>query len=65
MKSLVEAFSDDDLKKTIDRGGGFAMPVEVQLDVYLQAMLISFGKLSVFLKAMGRPLPDSIKDWIW
>jgi hypothetical protein len=64
MKSLVSAFSDDDLKKTIDRGVG-KIPVDMQLDVYLQAMLISFGKVSVFIKAMGKPLPDSVKDWIW
>jgi hypothetical protein len=64
MKALVLAFSDEDLKKTIDRGG-FSAPVDMQLDVYLQAMLIELGKVSVFLKAMGKPLPDSIKDWIW
>src|SRR5690242_7526244 len=32
MKATVSALSDEDLAKTIDRGGGFAMPVEMQLD---------------------------------
>jgi len=65
MQTVVSAFSDDDLKKTIDRGGGFAVPVDVQLDIYLQALLIFFGKVSIFIKGMNRPLPASIKDWIW
>src|SRR6266478_50345 len=36
LKATVDAFSDEDLQKTIDRGG-FSAPVELQLDVYLQA----------------------------
>ena len=33
LKAAADALSDEDLKKTIDRGG-FAMPVDLQLDVY-------------------------------
>jgi len=63
MKALVEAFSDDDMKKTIDRGG-FSMPVDTQLDVYLQALLIFLGKASVYLKAMNKPLPGQMQEYI-
>jgi hypothetical protein len=63
MKATVEAFSDEDLAKTIDRGG-YAMPVETQLDVYVQANLIFLGKASIYLKAMDRPLPKDWKEWI-
>ena len=62
MKATVEAFSDEDLKREIDRG--FKVPTEVQLDIYLQALLIFFGKASIFIKAMNRPLPDQIQGWI-
>jgi hypothetical protein len=63
MKATAEAFSDEDLAKTIDRGG-YVMPVETQLDVYVQANLIFLGKASIYLKAMDRPLPQDWKEWI-
>lgn len=64
MKAIVSAFSDEDLKKMVDRSG-FEMPVDMQLDVYLQALLIFFGKASIYLKAMSKPLPQAMKDYIW
>lgn len=64
MKALVSAFSDEDLKKGIDRNG-YPMPVEVQLEVYLQALLIFFGKATIYLRTMNKPLPPNIKEWIW
>ncbi|HYL45346.1 MAG TPA: hypothetical protein VEU97_18355 [Ktedonobacteraceae bacterium] len=63
MKAAVSALADEDLTKTIDRGG-FAMPVELQLDVYLQALLIFFGKATIYLKAMNKPLPQQIQEYI-
>ena len=63
MQVTVSAFSDEDLTKTVDRGG-FSMPVEMQLDVYLQALLIFFGKATIYLKAMNKPVPESIEKTI-
>ncbi len=63
LKATVSAFPDEDLKKTVDRGG-YMMPVELQLDVYLQALLIFFGKATVYLKAMNKPLPQQIQEYI-
>ena len=63
LKATVEAFSDEDLQKTIDRGG-FAMPVELQLDVYLQALLIFLGKATVYFKAMNKALPQHFQEYI-
>jgi len=63
MKATVSDLSDEDLTKTIDRGG-FSMPVDLQLDVYLQALLIFFGKASIYLKAMNKPLPQPIQEYI-
>lgn len=64
MKAVASAFSDEDLQKLVDRSGGFSMPVELQLDVYLQALLIFFGKATIYLKAMNKPLPDAIREYI-
>jgi uncharacterized damage-inducible protein DinB len=63
LKATVSALSDDDLRKMVDRG--FEMPVEFQLQGYLQALLIFFGKASIYLKAMNKPLPKKIQEWIW
>jgi uncharacterized damage-inducible protein DinB len=63
LKATVTALSDEDLKKTVDRSG-FTMPVELQLDVYLQALLIFFGKATIYLKAMNKPLPQQIQEYI-
>ena len=63
MKAAMAAFSDEDMKKTVDRGGE-AVTVEFQLDVYLQAVLIFLGKATIYLKAMNKPLPQSFEEYI-
>lgn len=63
MKAIVTRFSDDDLSKTVDRGG-YSVPVDMQLDIYLQAMLIIFGKATIYLRAMNRPLPENVQAYI-
>jgi hypothetical protein len=65
LRAVAEGFSDDDLAKVVKRGSGFEMPIEMALDVYIQACLIFLGKAVVYLKAMNKPLPDAVKDWIW
>ena len=62
MKELVSAFSDEDLKQNIDRG--FNLSIELQLQVYLQALFIFFGKATIYVKAMNKALPKQIEDWI-
>ena len=64
MKATIAAFSDEDLSKTIDRGGGSSMPVAMQLDTYLQAQLIYLGKAGVYFRAMNRALPQVFQDYI-
>src|SRR5689334_19983787 len=39
MKTVLSAMSDDDMKKQIDRSG-YKVPVDMQVEIYLQAMLI-------------------------
>jgi hypothetical protein len=63
MKAVVADLSDDDLAKTVDRGG-YGWPVETQLEVYLQALLIFFGKLAIYLKALNKSLPKEWQDYI-
>lgn len=64
LKSLMDGFSDDDLGKIVDRGGGFQIPVGVQLHIYREGLLIFYGKASIYLKALGKVLPQQWHDWI-
>jgi hypothetical protein len=63
MKAVVSAFTDEDLAKAVDRGG-YGWTVETQLEVYLQALLIFFGKLVIYLKALDKPLPKEFQEYI-
>jgi len=63
MKAVVTAFTDDDLAKSVDRGG-FGWSIETQLEVYLQALLIFFGKLTIYLKAQNKRMPKEFQDYI-
>ena len=62
LKATVSAMSDEDLKKPVERG--FQIPAEVQLQIYLQALLIFFGKASVYFRAMNKALPTQFQEWI-
>ena len=65
LKGVVTSFSADELNsKLIERGGGYNMPVGLQIDVYLQALLIFFGKIVVYFKAMSKDRPQQVEEWI-
>lgn len=64
MEKVLNAFSDDDFKKDVQRASGYTMPLEMQLEVYLQALLIFLGKLTVFFRAMSKPLPEQVQEYI-
>lgn len=64
MKAALDALSDEDVRRSIDRNG-YPMSVPLQMDVYLQALLIFVGKATIFLKAMNKPLPKSVQEWVW
>lgn len=62
LKEAVSSLSEDDLEKSIDRG--FSVKPFVQLEVYKEALLIFYGKVSVYFHAMGKPLPKQMQEWI-
>jgi hypothetical protein len=69
MVAVLETLGEDDiLNRRIVRGdfdADFFSPLpRVQLDIYREALLIFYGKVSVYLRAMGRPLPGDWSDWI-
>lgn len=65
LKSAIGALSEDDIQgRLIDRGGGFEISPRIQLEIYKEALLIFYGKVSVYLKAMGIARPEQWQEWI-
>ena len=65
LKATIEALSDDDVQnRAIDRGPSFQPSLLIQLDIYKEALLIFYGKASVYLKAMDRERPEQWQQWI-
>ena len=67
--AAVAGLSEDDIaRRKIVRSDFdvdyFAPLPKEQLDVYREALLIFYGKVSVYLRATDRPLPQQWRDWI-
>ena len=65
LEAALETLSEEDIqKRLIDRGGGFVVPVTLQVHIYREGLLIFYGKASVYLKALGKTLPEQWQAWI-
>ena len=65
LKSALSDLTDDDINsRVIDRGPDFQVSPRIQLEIYKEALLIFYGKSSVYLKAMGKERPQQWQDWI-
>ena len=67
--AALEALSEDDIANRRVRRGDFDVddfsPLAAQeLDIYREALLIFYGKVSIYLRAMGRELPPHWEEWI-
>jgi hypothetical protein len=65
LDAALSALSEEEVqKKPIDRGGGFmALPI-MQMHIYREALLIFYGKATVYLRALNKPLSQQIQDWV-
>ena len=64
LEATIAGLADEEIKtRQIDRGG-WSLPPLIQLEVYKEALLIFYGKVSVYLKAMGKPRSQQWQDWI-
>jgi hypothetical protein len=65
LQATLEGLSEEEIQnRVIDRGGGFTLLPTIQLHIYKEALLIFYGKASVYLKAMGKPRPEQWQAWI-
>jgi hypothetical protein len=64
LEAAIAALSEEDVKtRQIDRGG-WSLPPSIQLEVYKEALLIFYGKASVYLKALGKSRSEQWQEWI-
>lgn len=64
LHTLVTGFSEEDLGQMIDRGHDFVLPVVAQLHVYKEALLLFYGRASVYLKAIGKSPSEQWQLWV-
>mgnify|MGYP001321343641 CR=1 FL=1 len=65
MKNTLAALSDADIQgKPIHRGGDFQMAVIPQIHTFREALLIFYGKASVYLLARDKTLSQQWIDWV-
>ena len=69
MLAAIEALTDDDIANrriTRDDYGvdDFSPRPPQELDIYREALLIFYGKVSIYLRMMGRDLPGHWSHWI-
>ena len=67
--AALEALTEDEVaNRRVTRHDfdveGFAPLPAQELDIYREALLIFYGKVSIYLRAMGRELPRHWQEWI-
>ncbi len=63
--TTIEALSDDDIaNRPIDRGNGFMVPANIQLEIYKEALIVFYGKVTVYLKLLGKMPSEQWRHWM-
>jgi hypothetical protein len=63
LKTAVSSLTDDQITNGIIQRG-FEVRPNIQLDIYKEALLIFYGKTSIYLRALGKPLSGRWPAWI-
>ena len=64
LEAALGALSEEEIQgKQIDRRG-YSVPVGVQFHIYRESILIFCAKASVYLRALGKGLPERWRQWI-
>jgi hypothetical protein len=64
LMEALSALSEAQIQsQTVDREG-FNPNLELQLHIYVQAILIAYGKLTIYFRAMGKDLGEQWEAWI-
>ena len=64
LEAALRTITDADMRdKQMDRDG-FEVELHISLDIFREALLIFYGKVSVYMKALGMQPEGMWKDWI-
>ena len=61
--AALEALTEEQIAERRLRGGGWAS-IEKELSLYREALLMFYAKAGVYLRALGKPLPEIWLDWM-
>ncbi len=68
LKEAVNKLSEDEIEsRTVECMGDYFkghLSIQRNMDLYRESLLIFYGKASVYLKALGKPLPNQWQNWI-
>lgn len=65
LEAALKGISETDFhNRRVDRGGLFELSLGAQLHTYREALLIECAKISVYLRAMNKALPQQWQAWI-
>lgn len=65
LKATVAGLSEEEVQnKMVVRGPEFQLSPQIQLNVYQEALLIFYGKATVYLKALNKEVPQQFREWI-
>jgi hypothetical protein len=64
MMAALESFSEEDIASKKLGRGNWMVPIELNLDIYLQAIMIFCGKAWVHIHALGKEMPEQWADWL-
>ncbi len=63
LKNVLSALSQEEVDtKMITRG--FDVSIAAQVQIYIQALLIHYGKATLYLRALEKPLSEKLTLWI-
>ncbi len=60
--AALSALSDADLGRPLDRGR--TLPAEIVFYTFREAILVFAAKANLYLRALGKPLPEQLASWV-
>lgn len=63
-KTSLQELPDSKSDTPVLRPAGNSNPLSAHIEIYIQAMMIFFGKAIVYYRAMDKPLPPNIDRYI-
>ena len=60
LEAALEAVTDDDVANKLMDRGGYSVPLHTSLDIFREALLIFYGKASVYAQSNGQTLDADV-----